>query len=207
MVQETAYADVKLYAKIGCMERETFTSTKLALNLYTDAMCSQPYDDGETSRRHATKGYEINGYTFSTRVSFRPPFYTCHTCKPEEISETFNKQCGTWYDDDYISSHGNSNNNNKNDNGNGDDNNGDDGNGDDYYQDDANVVDDQYFAANDDVAYDDYYNRRSLIEELMSGASHVRSEAKTRTLTPAEGALEVGFELSSSGHCNVKCLK
>ena len=33
MLQETADSGQPLYAKIGCMERETFTSTKLQLKL------------------------------------------------------------------------------------------------------------------------------------------------------------------------------
>ena len=135
MLQETMYNDVRLYAKIGCMDRETFTSTKLQLHVYTDNQCSQPYDDGQTSRRHATKGFDINGYIFQTRVSFRPPFYTCDSCSPAEISETYNKANGNWYDDYYISQKGN---NNK-----GDDDN-DDGN-------------DAYQRANDDVPRDDDY--------------------------------------------------
>jgi hypothetical protein len=192
MLQETSYADTQLYAKIGCMERETFTSTKLALHLYTDSQCSQSYDDGESSRRHSTKGYEINGYTFSTRVSFRPPFYTCQTCKPEMVSDTFNKAAGIWYDDDYISEHGQRQGNN-NDDENGD--NGEDGEDgdDDYYQDD--LTDDTYMAANDDVNNqyaDDYYNRdRRLGTTGTSKALALRVENKPRELTPADGQLEV----------------
>ena len=109
MLQETAYAENKLYAKIGCMDRQTFTSTKLQLHVYTDDQCSVKYDDGFTSKRHSNKGYEINGYTFSTRVSFRPPFYTCMDCAPATISGTFNKKNTNWYDDDYISQNGQKN--------------------------------------------------------------------------------------------------
>jgi hypothetical protein len=143
MLQETIHSDVPLYAKIGCVDRETFTSTKLQLHVYTDNQCSQPYDDGQTSRRHATKGYDINGYIFPTRVSFRPPFYTCDSCSPEEISDTFNKANGNWYDDYYISQNGK-----KNGNGNG------------KGQDDD---DDAYQKANDDVPRDDdaYYNKQN----------------------------------------------
>lgn len=149
MLQETIHSDVPLYAKIGCVDRETFTSTKLQLHVYTDNQCSQPFDDGQTSRRHATKGYDINGYIFPTRVSFRPPFYTCDSCSPEEISDTFNKANGNWYDDYYISQNGKKNGNN----GNGDD----DGNG--GGDDDGN---DAYQRANDDVPRDDdaYYNQQ-----------------------------------------------
>jgi hypothetical protein len=119
------------------MERETFTSTKLQLHVYLDAQCSMPYDDGESSKRHATKGYEINGYYFSTRVSFRPPFYTCQDCVVQEVAETFNKKAGNWYDDDYIISNGKKSSENE------------EIQGDDYFNDDA------YFYSNDDVAASD----------------------------------------------------
>lgn len=176
-VQETAYSNEPLYAKIGCVERETFTSTKLALHLYTDASCSNPYDDGYPTRRHSSKGYVVDGYTFSSRVSFRPPFYTCQTCDPEEVSETFNKHSGTWYDDDYISEHGERQEQDDENNGNN--------NQDDLY------VDDAYLVANDDVNY----NNRMLAEiealskEGESGLEPV--DESIRTLTAAEGQLEV----------------
>ena len=48
-------------------------------------------------------GYDINGYYLSTKVSFRPPFYSCQGCHPEEVSASFTKQYSVWYDDDYIS--------------------------------------------------------------------------------------------------------
>jgi len=82
MLQQTAYSNEQLYAKIGCMDRETFTSTKLQLHVYTDKKCTERYQDGQTDGYHSSKGYEINGYTFSTKTSFRPPFYSCQTCKP-----------------------------------------------------------------------------------------------------------------------------
>jgi len=177
LLQETTYSSQQLYAKIGCMERETFTSTKLALHLYTDAECSQPYDDGESSRRHSTKGYEINGYTFSTHVSFRPPFYTCATCAPETISDSFNKRAGTWYDDDYISEHGTAQEQDADGN--------DDGQG--YYVDD--YADDTYLSANDDINNygngDDFYNARNLMEVALRGG-----EPEARPVTAAEGQLE-----------------
>jgi hypothetical protein len=148
MLQETAYADNKLYAKIGCMDRQTFTSTKLQLHVYTDYQCSVPYDDGYNSKRHYNKGYEINGYTFSSKVSFRPPFYSCEECAPSSISDTFNKKNTNWYDDDYISQNGKRQ---QDDDAEGD---GDDAN-DDIYDDDGN---DAYYAANDDVNGDDAAN-------------------------------------------------
>lgn len=124
-----------LYAKVGCMDKETFTSTKLQLHLYTDQQCSQKYDDGQTSRQHATKGYLVSGNRVATRISFNPEFLSCQTCSPDEFSETFNKLNSNWYDDDYISQFGEKE--AKND-------------GDDANQDDANKVDDQYYTAQDD---------------------------------------------------------
>jgi hypothetical protein len=96
MLQQTAYSDTKLYAKIGCLERDTYTSTKLKLHVYTDKQCSEPYDDGQNN----SKGYDINGYYFNSKVSFRPPFYSCASCKPSEISSSFSKRKTFWYDDD-----------------------------------------------------------------------------------------------------------
>lgn len=103
-----------IYAKIGCMERETFTSTKLQLILYTDQQCSNPYEDGQTARKRASRGYELGGQLVSSTVSFNPEFYTCLSCLPDHIDETFNKLQSNWYDDDYISEHGNKNNENQN---------------------------------------------------------------------------------------------
>lgn len=142
-------ANTQLYAKIGCMERQTFTSTKLQLHLYTDEQCSQQYEDDETEQKHYNKGYQIEGYQISSKVSFRPPFYSCLSCQPQQISGTFNKKYGTWYDDEYISQYGKRR-------GQDDDENGD--NQDDAVQNDAdddNDIDDQYLAANDDVANND----------------------------------------------------
>lgn len=121
------------------MERETFTSTKLQLHLYTDAQCSKPFDDGESSKKHARKGYQIGDTTISTQVSFKVPFYSCMSCAPDEVSGTFNKRNGNWYDDDYISTYGMK----QGDYG------GDQG-------------DDKYMASNDDVGnyVDDRYNRK-----------------------------------------------
>mmetsp|Transcript_18514 Transcript_18514/g.45865 ORF Transcript_18514/g.45865 Transcript_18514/m.45865 type:complete len:685 (+) Transcript_18514:242-2296(+) len=119
-----------LYAKLGCMYKETQTSTAFQLHIYTDDQCTEPYDDGQTDQQHAKKGYNINldeyyaanlddddgavKYTdypvntlaFSTKVSFRPSFYKCQTCKPSQISNTFNKFAGTFYDDDFIGKYG-----------------------------------------------------------------------------------------------------
>jgi hypothetical protein len=103
LLQQTAYSDEKLYAKIGCQERDTYTSTKLKIHVYTDKQCSEPYDDGQSSNTRTRKGYNINGYYFSSKVSFRPPFYSCMTCKPSEISSSFSKRKTFWYDDDAAS--------------------------------------------------------------------------------------------------------
>lgn len=161
LLQETSDNDVPLYAKIGCVDRETFTSTKLQLHVYTDNQCSQPYDDGETNKRHATNGYDINGYIFPTRVSFRPPFYTCDTCTPDQISDSFNKANSNWYDDYYI-------NNQEEDNDDADDAykqaNDDVQRDDDAYKNKAG--DDAYYAAddgnnNDDGGNNNKYNNRN----------------------------------------------
>lgn len=184
MLQETAYGGQQLYAKIGCMERETYTSTKLSLHMYTDAQCSEPYDDGETARRHATKGYEVNGYTFPTRVSFRPPFYTCQSCSPAEISDTFNKKSGRWYDDDYISAHGQKNNEGDEDQEEQDQNQNKNNNGgDDFYNDD--FMDDTYLSANDDIN-NNYWNDGGRFLLGDEAAELIVSMA-------AEGELEVSM--------------
>jgi hypothetical protein len=152
-----------LYAKVGCMDKETFTSTRLQLHLYTDQQCSQKYDDGQTSRQHARKGYLVNGNRISTKMSFNAEFLSCQTCAPDEIAETFNKLNSNWYDDDYIGRYGEK-----------------EGSRNAVLVDDAINVDDQYhtaqddnFVANNDTASDDdgqqnknsYYsggNRRML---------------------------------------------
>ncbi|VEU36554.1 unnamed protein product [Pseudo-nitzschia multistriata] len=124
-----------LYAKVGCLAKETFSSNTFQLHLYTDDKCTEPYDDGQTDQQHANKGYLIDldtyydakdgddaaqddgiRYTdypqdkrtllFSTKVSFRPSFYTCQSCKPPQISQTFNKFAGNYYDDMFISQYG-----------------------------------------------------------------------------------------------------
>lgn len=95
-------SDQKLYAKIGCLERDTYTSTKLRLHLYTDDQCSVAYDDGQTTSEHVKKGYLVDGDYFNTKVSFRPPFYKCTHCEVSSISDTFSKQGTYWYDDDAV---------------------------------------------------------------------------------------------------------
>ena len=63
MIKETANDNVPLYAKIGCQHRDTYTSTKLQLIVYTDAQCSQGYG-GEIK----SDGYDLNGYFLSNKV-------------------------------------------------------------------------------------------------------------------------------------------
>lgn len=216
-LQDATETSIPLYAKIGCMERETFTSTKLQLHVYTDAQCAVPYDDGQTARYHASRGYLLTNareetFLFSTKVSFRPPFYTCQSCNVDEISNTFNKQGGTWYDDDYISQNGQKQQQQQG-NGGQHDNNGDDNANnnynddqaaaaDDYYQDDGKV-DDTYMSANDDIyRYNNnnqYYNGGN--RQLMLRAGEAPEER--RLLTPEPGQLEVRgrCEIELAGFC------
>jgi len=100
LLQQTAYSEQKLYAKIGCLERETYTSTKLRIHVYSDKQCSVDYDDGQSESQRARRGYEIDGYYFNAKVSFRPSFYACESCKPQQIASGFSKQGTFWYDDD-----------------------------------------------------------------------------------------------------------
>lgn len=102
MLKETQNDEYPLYAKIGCQHRDTYTSTKLQLIVYKDQQCSKEYSEDEMKG----DGYTINDYYLSTKVSFRPPFYSCQSCKPEEIAASFTKQYSAWYDDDYISRQG-----------------------------------------------------------------------------------------------------
>lgn len=88
------------------MERETFTSTKLQLHVYTDQQCSQQYNDGQSARKHATRGYDFGNYYIPSKVSFKPEFYSCLTCSPDQVSQTFNKVSSNWYDDDRFSVYG-----------------------------------------------------------------------------------------------------
>jgi len=152
MLKETANFENPLYAKIGCQHRDTYTSTKLQLVVYQDKQCSKPYDDDEMKG----DGYDINGYFLSNKVSFRPPFYSCQGCQPEEISNTFTKQYSAWYDDDYISEH--SERQQYNDNEEDENNNNNNGNNDDAnaaYYDDASAAaqtdDGSYYQQNDDT--------------------------------------------------------
>ena len=95
--------------------------------------------------------------TNNSQVSFRPAFYNCQSCLPDQISDTFSKQ-NAWYDDDYISEYGYKQGFNQQNGGND---NGDDAAGDDAAKDDVYAVDDaNYYAKGDDttVYYDDANN-------------------------------------------------
>jgi hypothetical protein len=175
MLQQTAYSDVKLYAKIGCQERDTYTSTKLKVHVYTDKQCSEPYT-GSSSSVSSDKGYDINGYYFSSKVSFRPPFYSCMSCKPNSIASSFSKRKTYWYDDDAAA------------------------NGQDIYKyfddwlDDYFVYDDAYFKVQQYVGHtqtskrdddDDFYTIDDRRSRNLLG-SRMKDEIKA-----TEGALEV----------------
>jgi len=101
LIQATQYLDQQLYAKVGCLSDETVTSTRFSLHVFTDNKCSQPIDDSYKIKN----GYLLGEFEFSNRVSFRPPFYSCLSCKPEKISDTFHKD-NNWYDDYLINVQG-----------------------------------------------------------------------------------------------------
>jgi len=184
-LSETVDTDTPLYAKIGCQDRETFTSTKLALKIYTDAQCSEQYDDGKTTRFHSNKGYVVNGKLLSSKVSFKPPFYNCKACDPGQVSDTFNKLKVSWYDDDYINEYGEK----QGYDDDGDDDNGQQNNqtqGDDYFNDDFH---DDYFKANDDFNNQYYYAKDNGNRNLAQSTGLVRSELQSRKPVAAEGAI------------------
>ena len=164
MLKETANHQYPLYAKAGCQHRGTYTATKLQLLVYKDAQCSQPYGDEDDWNGD---GYDIDGYFLSNKVSFRPPFYSCQSCKPDQVASSFSKQYSPWYDDDYIAQMGERQKYNSNDADDAqqqdDANQADDGNAANY-NDDANAAaqsdDGPYYQTNDDtyLAYDDANN-------------------------------------------------
>lgn len=185
---ESANLNYALYAKIGCQQRDTYTSTRLQLILYEDAQCSQPFENSEENK--VKDGYYVGDYFMSNKVSFRPPFYNCQSCRPDAVSETFSKAETAWYDDDHISEYGAKNNKEDGNNANYDDANGyyakaDDYTLDDQYQDD-NANGGNYVAQDDVVQYnyqqhdDDFYqmddgNRRLrnvMKKEAALDASH-----------------------------------
>ena len=192
-LKDTENTDKPLYAKIGCQDRETYTSTKLSLKIYTDAQCSEHYDDGQTQRFHSSKGYVVNGSLISSKVSFRPPFYKCESCQPNQISDTFNKLKVSWYDDDYISEHGTKRNYQDGD-GNGqqgnqgNNNNAQAKNGDDYFNDDFH---DDLFQANDDFNNLYYYASDYSNRKLADTDGLVRPGLQMQKPEAAEGQLEV----------------
>jgi hypothetical protein len=206
MLQGETETSTPLYAKVGCMERETFTSTKLQLHVYTDAQCSVPYDDGRTARSHASRGYLLENasgekFMFSTKVSFRPPFYTCQSCNVEEFSDTFNKQAGTWYDDDYISQNGQKQQKNGNADGNENNNNNNaGGNYDDQANNQDDNVDDTYMSANDDIyRYSSNNNGGNRALTLRTVESQ-----EVRFIAPTPSQLEVritGLQDNCVRHC------
>ncbi|KAL3941938.1 MAG: hypothetical protein SGBAC_003794 [Bacillariaceae sp.] len=191
-LSETENTDTPLYAKIGCQDRETYTSTKLSLKVYTDAQCSELYDDGKTQRYHANKGYVVNGKLISSKVSFRPPFYKCEACSPSQISDTFNKLKVSWYDDDYINENGEKRDYDEDGDGNQEEQGDDQGNNnnanqDDYFNDDFH---DDYFQANDDFNNQYYYAKDNGNRQLAATDGTVRSELQPSKPVAAEGQLE-----------------
>lgn len=197
-LSETENTDTPLYAKIGCQDRETYTSTKLSLKVYTDAQCSELYDDGKTQRYHANKGYVVNGKLISSKVSFRPPFYKCEACSPSQISDTFNKLKVSWYDDDYINENGEKRDYDEDGDGNQEEQGDDQGNNnnanqDDYFNDDFH---DDYFQANDDFNNQYYYAKDNGNRQLAATDGTVRSELQPSKPVAAEGQLEVRMESS-----------
>jgi len=99
-VQLEQSTNTNLYARIGCLEHEHYTSTKLSLHIYTDKKCSVPFDDGQSDNERLINGYILGGEYFQTQVSFRPPFFSCESCNPHSIVNGFSKQNAVWFDDD-----------------------------------------------------------------------------------------------------------
>jgi hypothetical protein len=202
-LKETENSDYTLYAKIGCQDRETFTSTKLALKVYTDAQCSEPFDDEKTTRYHSSKGYNVNGTLISSSVSFRPPFYNCNGCQPDQISDTFNLLKVSWYDDDYISQHGEKQEYEQEEDDDDEEEQNQQGNQqDDYFNDDFA---DDYFKANDDINNQNYYNKNNQNRYLAEEKSLVRSALHPRQAVAAEGQLEVCLVNASLDHYHILC--
>jgi len=129
----------------------------------------------------------------TSQVSFRPPFYSCQGCHPEEVSGTFSTRYSAWYDDDYISTTGQkrvySSNNQGGDNANGGAND-DQGGGDDdaagaqtddggtsYYQQNDDYY--NYAAATDDVANnDDAAGNAAANDDANNGDHEVNTDDK-----------------------------
>lgn len=183
-LKESEYLNYPLYAKIGCQHRDTYTSTKLQLILYTDAQCSQEYEDDEMTK----DGYYVGDYFMSNKVSFRPPFYSCQTCHPDQVSATFSKSTTAWYDDEYISKHGKKNDGYNYDNGEEGDEQvqyGDDGGyyvkGDDFTMDGQQGNDgNNYYVAQDDQVQYNYraHNDDNFYQNVDDGRMLRKVEAK-----------------------------
>jgi len=200
---------------------ETVTSTRFSLHVFTDNKCSQPIDDSYKIKN----GYLLGEFEFSNRVSFRPPFYSCLSCKPEKISDTFHKD-NNWYDDYLINVQGgnkvyayddDSNNDNSNINddvnataayysSNGDDannayyvaNNGDDAKNDAYTS--------QYFQQADDDVSKNYKSNNDDANKYYAAKTDDASNAAAnddagnrRSLLAAPSAVEVSIVL----YCNM----
>ena len=185
---ESENLNYPLYAKIGCQHRDTYTSTRLQLILYEDAQCSQKFENSEDQK--VKDGYYVGDYFMSNKVSFRPPFYSCESCSPDSVSDTFSKSNTVWYDDDHIAEFGTKYGEDNNANANYDDANGyyvkaDDYTFDDQY-DNQNYANGNYVAQDDVVKYnyeqhdDAFYQmddanrklRKVMVKEAPVDASH-----------------------------------
>jgi hypothetical protein len=173
------------------------------LKVYTDAQCSEPFDYEKTTRYHSSKGYNVNGTLISSSVSFRPPFYNCNGCQPDQISDTFNLLKVSWYDDDYISQHGEKQEYEQEEDDDDEEEQNQQGNQqDDYFIDDFA---DDYFKANDDINNQNYYNKNNQNRYLAEEKSLVRSALHPRQAVAAEGQLEVCLVNASLDHYHILC--
>lgn len=105
------------------------------------------------------------------QVSFRPPFYSCQSCSPEEYSESFSKRYSAWYDDDYISNSGKRKEYGQDDDGNAQDDQADDQAAANNYDDASNA-----YAQTDDGSYyqqnDDTYNYAAGYDDANGNNGH-----------------------------------
>lgn len=174
-----------LYAKIGCQHRDTYTSTKLQLIVYKDKQCSQPYENDDENK--AKDGYYVGDYFVSNKVSFRPPFYSCQTCLPNQVSDTFSKEYTVWYDDEYIGANGQKAK----------------GDGSEYYVkvDDINIddqnnyfneADDAPYVAQDDVVQFNYQDHDDAFYKMDD-----MNRRLLRTVTAKEGEVDASQSLTA----------
>lgn len=188
---ESANLNYALYAKIGCQQRDTYTSTRLQLILYEDAQCSQPFENSEETK--VKDGYYVGDYFMSNKVSFRPPFYNCQSCRPDAVSDTFSKAETAWYDDDHISEFGSKNNNE-------DENDADDNANGYYAKADDYTVDDQYnyqqddanggnYVAQDDVVQYNYQQHDDDFYQMDDANRRLRSVMKREAAVDASHSL------------------